>query len=132
MFFKFCCFCNVLFALVVIRIMICSFAAARTNVCDTAVGQVVSGDLLCRYPLCLLLVFWFLCLFSYFLSYFEKLCVSSGASLCLFSPMCRLFALSLSAFHEPLLGLLFPCNCRLDFVFNWLLDQPLKAHFLFI
>lgn len=93
---------------------------------------VISGDLLSHYPLCLLLVFWFLCIFSYFLSYFEKLCISSGALLCLFSPMCHLFALSLSVFHEPLLGLLFPCNCRLDFVFNWLLDQPLKAHFLFI
>lgn len=42
---------------------------------------VVSGDLLSQYPLCLLLVFWFLCIFNYFLSYFEKLCVSSGALL---------------------------------------------------
>lgn len=31
-----------MFALVVIRIMICSFAAARTN--DTAVGQVPRGS----------------------------------------------------------------------------------------
>lgn len=33
-----------MFALVVISIKICSFAAARTNVCDTAVGQVPRGS----------------------------------------------------------------------------------------